>query len=143
MEEPVYNGDYKKTKTYTGLSPKDRKKWDTYRIEQGMDDHELYLVLYREDMRNITKEERNKANLPSETMVIGAMAFFLWAVTSNTDKRLMLTSCICVFVATFFYFNGTFNPYTRTIKVINKQLKKNYPHFQSYKEWNGEGKQPE
>jgi hypothetical protein len=132
MAEPVFSGDYKKTDVYKNACPEEKNKWEKFRKENGIDSKEMYLILYRESVRSLPKEEKSKGNRSSETMLIGAMVFFLWTIAANQDKKVLLMACIFVFITTFFYLSEIFNPYTRTVRAINKQLKKNYPSFELF-----------
>ena len=126
-----YNGDYKKTQTYAKADGEKRSKIERFRKENKLDDGQMYLLLLREDLRNLPKEEKQKGNRPAEIIVISGIITFL-AMTAADRKDHLPYAAAFMFVAAAIYFSGILNPVSRSLSNINKLLKK-FPEAPSLK----------
>ena len=120
-----YDGDYKKTQTYTKADGATRAKIERFRKENGLDDGQMYLLLLREDYRNLPKEEKQKGNRIAELLVLSGIITFL-AMTARNARDLLPFAAVYLIIATAVYFSGILNPIARELSSINKLLKK-YP----------------
>ena len=125
MAQIQIDSDYKTTKTYKDADSQTKAKIEKYRKENKIDKKQLYLLLLREDYRNLPKEEKQKGNRPAEIIVVSGIVTFL-ILTANNRKDLLVFASIYMIVASIIYFTGILNPVARSLSNINKLLKK-YP----------------
>ena len=83
-----YNGDYKKTQTYAKADGEKRSKIERFRKENKLDDGQMYLLLLREDLRNLPKEEKQKGNRVAELLVLSGIISFL-VLTARNARQLL------------------------------------------------------
>lgn len=120
-----YNGDYKKTQTYAKADGEKRSKIERFRKENKLDDGQMYLLLLREDLRNLPKEEKQKGNRVAELLVLSGIISFL-VLTARNARQLLPYQAVYMIIVTAVYFSGILNPVARQLSNINKLLKK-YP----------------
>ena len=124
-------GNYRETETYKKMSAEEKKELLCYQKENRITDPHLYLLLYREDLRSLPKEEKQKGNRPAEMMVISGIIVFLVMTASNNRRMLPFAGAYMLIVGAI-YLTGIMNPYSRTLSNVNKLLKKNYPKVASF-----------
>ena len=140
MANKEYNGNYKETATYKKTDSATRAKIERFKKENKVDNNHLYLLLLREDLRSLPKEEKQKGNRPAEIIVITGIITFL-AMTAADRKDLLPFAAAYMIFASVIYFSGILNPVARELSNINKLLKK-FPDVPSLKEYL-EGKKEE
>lgn len=134
MEKQKSTEDYRQTEAYQSADPSTRKAMSRWMSSCQIDARQMYLLLHREDLRKMPKEEIQNGNRPSEMMVIGAIIYFLYAVTLNRNTGMLLTGSLLVIVTSILYFSGALNPYSRALKKVNRELK-SFPKTESLEEW--------
>ncbi len=133
MAEKQYDGDYKKTLTYKEADQKKKMLIEEYRKENKIDKEQMYLLLLREDYRNLPQEEKQKGNRTAELLVISGIITFL-AMVAQQKKQFLPFAAVYVIVTTVIYFSGILNPIARQLSNINKLLKK-FPEVPSLKKY--------
>ena len=141
MAENNNSGDYKKTETYKNADGQTKAKIERFRKENNIDNAQMYLLLLREDFRNLPKEEKQKGNRPAELLVISGIISFL-VLTARQAKELLPYAGLYMIVVTIVYFSGILNPVARELSNINKLLKK-YPHQYDLKKYLKEDQEKE
>lgn len=136
-----YNGDYKKTQTYVRADGEKRSKIERFRKENKLDDGQMYLLLLREDLRNLPKEEKQKGNRVAELLVLSGIISFL-VLTARNARQLLPYQAVYMIVVTAVYFSGILNPVARQLSNINKLLKK-YPKQVDLRKYLNEEKEEE
>ncbi|MCR5096083.1 MAG: hypothetical protein K6A70_05050 [Erysipelotrichaceae bacterium] len=136
-----YNGDYKKTQTYTKADGEKRSKIERFRKENKLDDGQMYLLLLREDLRNLPKEEKQKGNRVAELLVLSGIISFL-VLTARNARQLLPYQAVYMIIVTAVYFSGILNPVARQLSNINKLLKK-YPKQVDLRKYLNEEKEEE
>lgn len=136
-----YNGDYKKTQTYAKADGEKRSKIERFRKENKLDDGQMYLLLLREDLRNLPKEEKQKGNRVAELLVLSGIISFL-VLTARNARQLLPYQAVYMIVVTAVYFSGILNPVARQLSNINKLLKK-YPKQVDLRKYLNEEKEEE
>lgn len=126
-------GDYRATETYKKASAEVRKKIEAFRKEHDLKAGQMFLLLHREDLRRLPKEEKQKGNRPAEMMVLSGILVFL-VMTATNNRALLPFAAVYVLIASAVYFSGILNPYSREISNVNKLLKKECPDIPSIKE---------
>ena len=127
-------GNYKDTRTYKEADPETKVKIERYRKENKIDSGHMYLLLLREDYRNLPKEEKQQGNRIAEILVLSGIVSFLVMTAYNRKDTLPFVGSYMILV-TIVYFSGILNPIARQLSNINKLLKKNYPEVPSLKEY--------
>ena len=125
MAEKQIKGDYKTTTTYKNADSQTKRKLESYKKENRISDAQMYLLLLRQDYRDLPKEEKQRGNRPAELIVISGIVTFL-VMTANDRKDLLPYAAVYMIVAAVLYFSGILNPVARSLNNINKLLKK-YP----------------
>ena len=136
-----YNGDYKKTQTYAKADGEKRSKIERFRKENKLDDGQMYLLLLREDLRNLPKEEKQKGNRVAELLVLSGIISFL-VLTARNARQLLPYQAVYMIIVTVVYFSGILNPVARQLSNINKLLKK-YPKQVDLRKYLNEEKEEE
>ncbi|MBR3266089.1 MAG: hypothetical protein IKI61_09075 [Erysipelotrichaceae bacterium] len=136
-----YNGDYKKTQTYAKADGEKRSKIERFRKENKLDDGQMYLLLLREDLRNLPKEEKQKGNRVAELLVLSGIISFL-VLTARNARQLLPYQAVYMIIVTAVYFSGILNPVARQLSNINKLLKK-YPKQVDLRKYLNEEKEEE
>ena len=134
MAENKYDGDYKKTNTYKEADQKKKTLIEKYKKEYNVSKEQMYLLLLREDYRNLPQEEKQKGNRAAELLVISGIITFL-AMVAQQKKTLLPVAAAYMIVVSVIYFSGILNPIARQLSNINKLLKKNFPEAPSLKEY--------
>lgn len=132
MADKDYKGNYKDTRTYKDADSKTKAKIERYRKDNNIDNGHLYLLLLREDYRNLPKEEKQKGNRTAEILVIGGIVSFL-ILTAQQRTELLPYAAIYMIAVSVIYFSGIFNPVARQLSNIRKLLKK-YPEAPDIRE---------
>ncbi len=133
MAEKQYDGDYKKTLTYKEADQKKKMLIEKYMKENKIDKKQMYLLLLREDYRNLPQEEKQKGNRAAELLVISGIITFL-AMVAQQKRQFLPFAAVYVIVTTVIYFSGILNPIARQLSNINKLLKK-LPEVPSLKKY--------
>ncbi len=133
MAEKQYDGDYKKTLTYKEADQKKKMLIEKYMKENKIDKKQMYLLLLREDYRNLPQEEKQKGNRAAELLVISGIITFL-AMVAQQKRQFLPFAAVYVIVTTVIYFSGILNPIARQLSNINKLLKK-FPEVPSLKKY--------
>ena len=141
MAENKYDGDYKKTNTYNEADQKKKTLIEKYKKEYNVSKEQMYLLLLREDYRNLPQEEKQKGNRAAELLVISGIITFL-AMVAQQKKTLLPVAAAYMIVVSIIYFSGILNPIARQLSNINKLLKK-FPELLSLKSYLGEEKTEE
>ncbi len=141
MADKKLTGDYKQTKTYREADKQTKKNYEAWRKDQNITSEHMYLLMYRQDYRNLPADEKRKANSMAEMMVISGIVIFLVA-TASEDKYLLLIASVYTLVSAVLYFTGVFSPVQRELNKANKQLKA-YPKVKSFEEFMGIDKSEE
>ncbi len=141
MANTKIDGNYKDTQTYKNADAKTRTKIERFKKENKIDNSQMFLLLLREDYRNLPKEEKQKGNRAAELVAVSAIISFL-ATTAMQRRDLLPYVAVYVFIASVLYFSGVLNPIARQLSNVNKLLKK-YPKVPSLKEYLGEEKKEE
>ncbi len=136
-----YNGDYKKTQTYVRADGEKRSKIERFRKENKLDDGQMYLLLLREDLRDLPKEEKQKGNRVAELLVLSGIISFL-VLTARNARQLLPYQAVYMIIVTAVYFSGILNPVARQLSNINKLLKK-YPKQVDLRKYLNEEKEEE
>lgn len=124
-------GNYKDTRTYKEADGATKARIERFRKENKLENKHLYLLLLREDYRNLPKEEKQKGNRIAEIMVISGILTFL-ILTSQQRTDLLPYAALYMFAVTIIYFSGIFNPVSRQLSNINRLLKR-FPETPSLK----------
>ncbi len=122
MAEQV-KGNYKDTDTYKSADPKTRAAIERYKKDNKIANEQLYLLLLRQDLRDLPKEEKQKGNRLAEVIVVAGIITFL-IMTAADRKDLLPFAASYMIVVTIVYFSGILNPISRRLSNINKLLKK-------------------
>ena len=69
MSITIPMGDYKQTDTYKNADQKTKARIERFRKENKIENGHMYLLLLREDLRNLPKEEKQKGNRMAEMLV--------------------------------------------------------------------------
>ena len=133
MAEKQYDGDYKKTQTYKEADQKKKMLIEEYKKEYKVGKEQMYLLLLREDYRNLPQEEKQKGNRAAELLVISGIITFL-AMVAQQKRQFLPFAAVYVIVTTVIYFSGILNPIARQLSNINKLLKK-LPEVPSLKKY--------
>ncbi len=133
MADTNMKGNYKETETYKKADSQTRAKIERYRKENKISDAQMYLLLLREDYRNLPKEEKQKANKAAELLVIGGIITFL-VITAQQKTQYLPYASVYMIAVTAIYFSGILNPIARQLSNINKLLKK-FPEAPSVKKY--------
>ena len=88
MANKELTGNYKDTSTYKNADGQTRTKIERFKKENKIDNNQMYLLLLREDYRDLPKEEKQRGNRPAEIIVISGIVTFL-AMTA-ADRRDLL-----------------------------------------------------
>ena len=123
MAQNEFKGNYKETETYKKADNKTRMAIEKYRKENKIENGQMYLLLLREDYRNLPKEVKQKGNRPAEIMVLSGIISIL-VLTANQNRKILPYAAVYMIVATAIYFSGILNPVGRQLSNINKLLKK-------------------
>ena len=134
MAEKQYDGDYKRTGTYKEADQKKKTLIEKFMKENKITKQHMYLLLLREDYRNLPKEEKQRGNQLAEMLVISGVIPFL-VFTANQRKDLLPFAASYLIVVSIVYFSGILNPISRELSNINKLLKKNFPETPSLKKY--------
>ena len=129
MAEKKYDGDYKRTGTYKEADQKKKMLIERYMKENKVSKQQMYLLMLREDYRNLPKEEKQRGNQLAEMLVISAVIPFL-VFTVN----LLPFAASYLIIVSIVYFSGILNPISRELSNINKLLKK-LPEVPSLKKY--------
>ena len=140
MTDTIPKGDYKKTDTYKNADQKTKARIERFRKENHIENGHMYLLLLREDIRNLPKEEKQKGNKMAEMLVICGIITFL-IITSLNRRDILPYAGLYMFVVTGIYFSGILNPVSRQLSNINKLLKKHFPEVPSLKEYLKDGEE--
>ncbi|MCR4633069.1 MAG: hypothetical protein K5648_02965 [Erysipelotrichaceae bacterium] len=122
MAEQV-KGNYKETDTYKNADAKGRAAIERYKKDNKIANEQLYLLLLRQDLRDLPKEEKQRGNRPAEIIVISGIITFL-AMTAADRKDLLPFAAVYMIAAAVIYFSGILNPVSRRLSNIKKLLKK-------------------
>ncbi len=133
MAEKQYDGDYKKTLTYKEADQKKKMLIERYMKENKVGKEQMYLLLLREDYRNLPQEEKQKGNRAAELLVISGIITFL-AMVAQQKRQFLPFAAVYVIVTTVIYFSGILNPIARQLSNINKLLKE-FPEVPSLKKY--------
>ena len=133
MAEKKYDGDYKRTRTYKEADQKKKMLIEQYMKENKIDKKQMYLLMLREDYRNLPKEEKQRGNQLAEMLVISAVIPFL-VFTANQRRDLLPFAASYLIIVSIVYFSGILNPISRELSNINKLLKK-LPEVPSLKKY--------
>lgn len=133
MANKEFKGNYKNTEIYHKADGETRRKLERYKKENKIEDGQMYLLLLREDYRNLPKEEKERGNRPAELIVISGVISFL-VLTARQRTDLLPYAAVYMFIAAAVYFSGILNPVARDLSNINKLLKK-YPEVPSLKDY--------
>ncbi len=127
------NGDYKKTRTYKEADKQTKQNYENWRKDQQINGNQMYLLLKRQDYKELPADQRRKANVVSETLLISGAAFVLIAMMIKNDSFMVIafTYMLICFVV---YLSGFLSPIQSAIRTINKELKK-YPAVKSFQEY--------
>ncbi|MCR4856319.1 MAG: hypothetical protein K5908_09130 [Erysipelotrichaceae bacterium] len=139
MADKEIKGNYKETETYRKVDGKTRAALERYKKENKIENNHMYLLLLREDVRNLPKEEKQRGNRLAEIIVISGAITFL-VLTANQRMDLLPYSAAYMLIAGALYFSGILNPVARQLSNVNKLLKK-FPGVPSIKEVLGEKKE--
>ena len=123
MANKKIEGNYKETETYKNADGKTRSALERYKKENKIENNHMYLLLLREDYRNLPKETKQQGNKAAEIMVLSGIITFL-ALTANQKTEVLPYAGAYMIVATAVYFSGILNPVARQLNNINKLLKK-------------------
>ncbi|MBR4471726.1 MAG: hypothetical protein IKS54_10500 [Erysipelotrichaceae bacterium] len=133
MADNQLTGNYKETETYKKADGQTRTKIERFKKENKIENNHMYLLLLREDYRNLPKEEKQKGNRAPEIMVISGIISFLVA-TARQAMNVLPYIGIYMIVVSAIYFSGILNPIGRQLSNINKLLKK-FPKTPSIREY--------
>ena len=133
MADTKTAGNYKETETYKKADGQTRAKIERFKKENKIENNHMYLLLLREDYRNLPKEEKQKGNRAPEIMVISGIISFLVATARQTMNVLPYIGVYMIVVSAI-YFSGILNPIGRQLSNINKLLKK-FPKTPSIREY--------
>ena len=133
MADNNLKGNYKDTDTYKKADSQTRVKIERYKKENKLENGQMYLLLLREDLRSLPKEEKQKGNRAPEIMVISGIISFLVATARQTMNVLPYIGVYMIVVSAI-YFSGILNPIGRQLSNINKLLKK-FPKTPSIREY--------
>ena len=133
MAEKQFDGDYKKTNTYKEADQKTKMLIERYMKENKIGKDQMYLLLLREDYRNLPQEEKQKGNRVAELLVLSGIITFL-ATVAQQRKSFLPFAAVYVIVTSIVYFSGILNPIARQLSNIRKLLKK-YPEVPSLKKY--------
>ncbi len=139
MADKEIKGNYKETESYRNADGKTRAALERYKKENKIENNHMYLLLLREDVRNLPKEEKQRGNRLAEIIVISGAITFL-VLTANQRMDLLPYSAVYMLIAGALYFSGILNPVARQLSNVNKLLKK-FPEVPSIKEVLGEKKE--
>ena len=126
-------GDYRATLTYKNASSEVRKKIEEYRKQNDLKAGQMFLLLHREDLRRLPKEEKQRGNRPAEMMVLSGIVVFL-VMTATNNHAVLPFAAIYMIIASAVYFSGILNPYSREISNVNKLIKQGCPDVPPIKE---------
>jgi hypothetical protein len=139
MADKEIKGNYKETESYRNADGKTRSAIERYKKENKVDNSHMYLLLLREDLRNLPKEVKQRGNRAAEIIVLSGIISFL-VLTANQRTDILPYAAVYMFIATALYFSGILNPVARQLSNVNKLLKK-FPEVPSIKEVLGEKKE--
>ena len=134
MADIDLKGNYKETETYKKADPQKRAKIERYRKEHRLDNGQMYLILLREDYRNLPKEEKQKGNRTAEFLVLSGIITFL-ALTAQQKREMLPFAAVYLIITTAIYFSGILNPIGRQLSNINKLIRKSCPDLPSVKKY--------
>lgn len=117
--------NYRKTKTYMSAGSEEKKQLEKWKKDRQISDAQMYLLMARQDLRNLDPKEKKKGNHSAEMMVLGGVVLFLIA-TGYQNREMLVFGSIYVILSAGIYFSGALNPYSKKLKAINRELKK-YP----------------
>ena len=133
MADREIKGNYKETETYMKADGQTRAKIERFKKENKIENNHMYLLLLREDYRNLPKEEKQKGNRTPEILVISGIISFLVA-TARQMTDILPYIAVYMFVVSAIYFSGILNPVGRQLSNINKLLKR-FPETPSLKRY--------
>ncbi len=133
MANKELTGNYKDTNTYKNADGQTRTKIERFKKENKIDNNQMYLLLLREDYRDLPKEEKQRGNRPAEIIVISGIVTFL-AMTAADRRDLLPYAAVFMIFAAVIYFSGILNRVARQLSNINKLLKK-FPKTPSLKKY--------
>lgn len=133
MADNQFTGNYKETETYKKADGQTRAKIERFKKKNKIENNHMYLLLLREDYRNLPKEEKQKGNRAPEIMVISGIISFLVA-TARQMMNVLPYIGVYMIVVSAIYFSGILNPIGRQLSNINKLLKK-FPKTPSIREY--------
>ena len=134
MADNSLKGNYKETETYKKADAQKKAQIERYRKENKLDSGQMYLVLLREDYRNLPKEEKQKGNRIAELLVLSGIITFL-ALTARQNKEMLPFAAVYLIIVTAVYFSGILNPIGRQLSNINKLIRKSCPDLPPLKKY--------
>ncbi|MBR5340522.1 MAG: hypothetical protein IK151_01200 [Erysipelotrichaceae bacterium] len=134
MSITIPKGDYKQTDTYKNADQKTKARIERFRKENQIENGHMYLLLLREDIRNLPKEEKQRGNRMAEMLVVCGIITFM-IMTSLNRRDILPYAGLYMFVVTGIYFSGILNPVSRKLSNINRLLKKHFPEKPSLSEY--------
>ena len=128
-------GNYKTTDYYKNADKEVKRKIESYKKENKISEKHLYLLLEREGLRNLPKQEKARGNSLAEMIVVGGIISFL-IVTASKRYEILPYVSVYVIITTIIYLTGILNPISRKLNNINKVLKK-FPKVPPIKDYLG------
>ncbi len=127
------NGDYKKTNTYKEADKQTRQDYEDWRKEQQITGNHMFLLLRRQDYKNLPADQKRKANVVPEMLLVSGAAFVLIAMVIK-NEYFMAVAFIYMLICFVVYLSGFLSPVQSAVRTINKELKK-YPAVKSFEEY--------
>ena len=134
---------YQNTKTYAGSSPERRRQYNRYKRELNISDEHMYLLLFQQDLLLVPEDVRKKGETSASALVvIGFLLLFTTLQTAMNAPQGANVPLIFLSVGSFslvaiVYYTGILSPYKRTVREVEKRLKK-MPEVQDFYEWNAQ-----
>lgn len=134
------DGDYQQTNTYRDSDRDTRRQLNRYKKECGISDEHMFLMLTKNDLLNVSEEQRSNADFSSKAiLVVGVLIFWnsmMAAANSRQGFDLFLWGIALVSFGLVIgvYFSGVLNPYKRATRKVNKYLRQ-MPEAPSFEEW--------
>lgn len=131
---------YQNTDTYRFASPERRRQFNRYKKDCNISDEHMFLILFEMDMQMVPEDQRKKGDTATTAMLVTGFLLLWTSLQSSMNNPgganvpLIFLSVGSFVLVAIVYFMGLLNPYKRTQRRLNRELKK-MPEVQDFYEW--------
>ncbi len=130
------DGDWMQTDAYANANSVRRRQLTRYKKENGVGDEHMYLLLRKEELDDVSKDERDQSDRLGQFLVVIAGLLLVSGISSGSLEGWAILPSLGVFVFVIVLNAiGIISPYRRAVRTVKVSLKK-MPEVVDFEEWN-------